>query len=60
MLVRTMSVSSHFNSGHNEIQNPTLSTEIRFKQNGLKGIEVVDNGCGIAEQDHDSIGMHSS
>jgi len=38
----------------------SLCLEIRFKQHGLKGIEVVDNGCGIVEQDHDCIGMHYS
>jgi hypothetical protein len=33
--------------------------EIRFKQNGLKSVEVVDNGCGIAEGDYDNIGIHA-
>jgi DNA mismatch repair protein PMS2 len=32
-------------------------TEVRFKEYGLKSIEVVDNGCGIAVGDHDAIGM---
>lgn len=31
--------------------------DVRFKQYGLTSIEVVDNGSGIAEKDHDSIGM---
>jgi len=33
--------------------------EIRFKQYGLKSVEVVDNGCGIAEGDYDNIGIHA-
>lgn len=33
--------------------------EIRFKQYGLKTIEVIDNGCGIAEEDYDNIGTHA-
>lgn len=32
------------------------SSEVRFKQYGVKSIEVVDNGSGIAEKDHESIG----
>ncbi|KAF9023444.1 hypothetical protein BDZ89DRAFT_1136751 [Hymenopellis radicata] len=35
---------------------PRRETEIRFKQYGVKGVEVVDNGSGIAEADWDSIG----
>jgi len=31
--------------------------EVKFKQYGLDSIEVVDNGSGIDEKDHDSIGM---
>jgi DNA mismatch repair ATPase MutL len=33
-----------------------LDVEVRFKEYGLKSVEVVDNGSGIAEQDYDSIG----
>lgn len=32
------------------------TTEVRFKEYGLTSIEVIDNGCGIAEADYDSIG----
>ena len=30
--------------------------EVRFKNFGLTSIEVIDNGSGIPENDHDSIG----
>jgi DNA mismatch repair protein PMS2 len=30
---------------------------VRFYQYGLNSVEVIDNGCGIAEEDHESIGM---
>jgi len=33
-----------------------LDTEVRFKEYGVKSVEVVDNGSGIAEEDYDSIG----
>lgn len=31
-------------------------SEIRFKNYGVKSVEVIDNGSGIAEQDFESIG----
>lgn len=31
--------------------------EVRFKNHGLSTIEVIDNGCGISEEDHESIGV---
>lgn len=30
--------------------------EVKFKQHGVNAVEVVDNGSGIPEKDHDSIG----
>ncbi len=32
--------------------------EVRFKEHGLESIEVVDNGCGIAAADYDSVGKY--
>lgn len=34
----------------------TIATEVRFKNYGVKSIEVIDNGSGIREEDYDSIG----
>lgn len=37
---------------------PRLSPEeIRFRDHGLKSIEVVDNGSGISPEDYDAIGQ---
>lgn len=33
--------------------------DVRFRSHGLSSIEVIDNGCGIAEEDHESIGLYS-
>ncbi|KAF9448738.1 DNA mismatch repair protein MutL [Macrolepiota fuliginosa MF-IS2] len=41
----------------NSLDAGATNIEVRFKQYGLVGIEVVDNGTGIAEKDHDSIGL---
>ncbi|RDB21677.1 Mismatch repair endonuclease PMS2 [Hypsizygus marmoreus] len=41
----------------NSLDAGATNIEVRFKQYGLKSIEVIDNGCGIAEQDHDSIAL---
>lgn len=36
---------------------PKLSPEeVRFRDHGLKSIEVVDNGSGISPEDYDAIG----
>jgi hypothetical protein len=36
---------------------PELSPEeVRFRDHGLKSIEVVDNGSGISAENYDSIG----
>ncbi|KAF9066496.1 hypothetical protein BDP27DRAFT_1423871 [Rhodocollybia butyracea] len=40
----------------NSLDAGATSIEIRFKNFGLKSIEVVDNGSGISEADFDSIG----
>jgi DNA mismatch repair protein PMS2 len=34
--------------------------EVRFKDHGLKTLEVIDNGSGIAPENYDSIGKLSS
>ena len=32
------------------------STEIKFKENALDGLEVIDNGSGIAPENYESLG----
>ena len=39
---------------------PPRHLEVRFKQYGVTGIEVIDNGCGIAEKDWESVGVFST
>ena len=34
-----------------------FSVDVRFYKYGLNSVEVMDDGCGIAEEDHESIGM---
>ncbi|GLB42573.1 putative DNA mismatch repair protein MutL [Lyophyllum shimeji] len=41
----------------NSLDAGATSVEVRFKQYGLKSIEVIDNGSGIAEEYHDSIAL---
>ncbi|KAF8884622.1 histidine kinase-like ATPase [Infundibulicybe gibba] len=41
----------------NSIDAGATNIEVRFKHHGVKGVEVIDNGCGIAEKDHDSIAL---
>jgi hypothetical protein len=36
-----------------------LRAEVRFKDYGLKSIEVLDNGSGISPNDYDSVGALS-
>ncbi|KAG9312414.1 hypothetical protein JVU11DRAFT_6795 [Chiua virens] len=41
----------------NSIDAGATSVDVRFQNYGLKTIEVVDNGSGIAPKDHDSIAL---
>ncbi|KAG6918010.1 hypothetical protein DXG01_017020 [Tephrocybe rancida] len=41
----------------NSLDAGATNIEVRFKQHGLKSIEVIDNGSGIPEQYHDSIAL---
>ncbi|EKM74869.1 hypothetical protein AGABI1DRAFT_19077, partial [Agaricus bisporus var. burnettii JB137-S8] len=41
----------------NSLDAGATSIDVRFKQYGLTSIEVVDNGSGIAEKDHEVIGL---
>lgn len=41
----------------NSLDAGATNLEVRFKQYGLQSIEVIDNGSGIAEEDHDSIAL---
>ncbi|KAF9484575.1 DNA mismatch repair protein MutL [Pholiota conissans] len=41
----------------NSLDGGATNIEVRFKNNGLSSIEVIDNGCGISEEDHESIGL---
>ncbi|ETW76828.1 hypothetical protein HETIRDRAFT_66078 [Heterobasidion irregulare TC 32-1] len=41
----------------NSLDAGASSIEVRFKDYGLKSIEVIDNGCGIAPADYDSIAL---
>lgn len=36
-----------------------MTTEVRFKNNGLDAVEVQDNGGGIAPEDYESLGMYN-
>ncbi|KIJ97475.1 hypothetical protein K443DRAFT_133840 [Laccaria amethystina LaAM-08-1] len=41
----------------NSIDAGATSVEVRFKQYGLKSVEIIDNGSGIPEEDYDSIAL---
>ncbi|KAF8151454.1 histidine kinase-like ATPase [Crassisporium funariophilum] len=41
----------------NSIDAGATNVEVRFKHYGLKSIEVVDNGSGIAEDDYENIAL---
>ncbi|TFK22541.1 DNA mismatch repair protein MutL [Coprinopsis marcescibilis] len=41
----------------NSIDAGSTNIEVRFKQHGLTSIEVIDNGCGIAEADFEGIAL---
>ncbi|KAF8551157.1 DNA mismatch repair protein MutL [Imleria badia] len=41
----------------NSLDAGATSIEVRFQNHGLKSIEIVDNGSGIAPKDYDSIAL---
>ncbi|KAF8196979.1 DNA mismatch repair protein [Pholiota molesta] len=41
----------------NSLDGGATNIEVRFKNYGLSTIEVIDNGCGISEEDHESIAL---
>ncbi|KAI9146517.1 hypothetical protein BKA69DRAFT_1130667 [Paraphysoderma sedebokerense] len=41
----------------NSLDAGATSIEIRFKEQGIESIEVIDNGCGIKAEDHDSLAL---
>lgn len=41
----------------NSLDAGSTNIEIRFKNHGLKSVEVIDNGSGIQEEDFESIGL---
>ncbi|KAJ3913116.1 hypothetical protein F5877DRAFT_84112 [Lentinula edodes] len=42
----------------NSVDAGAINIDVRFKNCGLKSIEVVDNESGISEKDFDSIGTN--
>lgn len=41
----------------NSLDARATNIEVRFLNYGLKSIEVIDNGCGIAPKDYDSVAL---
>ncbi|KAI0049102.1 DNA mismatch repair protein MutL [Auriscalpium vulgare] len=41
----------------NSLDAKATNIEVRFKEYGLRSIEVIDNGTGIAPQNYDSVGL---
>ncbi|KAG5635395.1 hypothetical protein H0H81_011417 [Sphagnurus paluster] len=41
----------------NSLDAGATNIEVRFRQYGLKSIEVIDNGSGVAEEYHDSLAL---
>lgn len=41
----------------NALDAQSTSVEVRFRQNGLEGVEVQDNGCGIAPENYENIAL---
>ncbi|KAH6905157.1 DNA mismatch repair protein [Coprinopsis sp. MPI-PUGE-AT-0042] len=41
----------------NSVDAGATNIEVRFKHYGLHSVEIIDNGCGIAEEDFDSVAL---
>ncbi|KAH6901460.1 DNA mismatch repair protein [Coprinopsis sp. MPI-PUGE-AT-0042] len=41
----------------NSVDAGATNIEVRFKHYGLHSVEIMDNGCGIAEEDFDSVAL---
>ena len=56
MLGRRISASILFVCAISHCLTCLSDIEVKFKQYGLKSVEVIDNGSGVAEEYHESIG----